>query len=276
MTVKALVIGSSHVGCLRGAAEGFMADRPEVTLAFYGVMGPNFLPGTIGKDQVFQPRFRAGDSKGRDFAIEVNGTDSIDTTPFDHVLLVGHRFGFDRIAGLLAENDLLEGARTGRPRVIPQALLNDAIRTVAGDAVERFLRKTRGRPGLSVALAPYPATSVVESTRAPDLARICRDFWAHPDAQGFFDAWLGFVESRLADGGHRLLHQPRETVAGPFATIADYASGRRTMSGESTDAETDHRHMNADFGRLVLDDYHRLHLKHPIETGSPAVSDAAE
>lgn len=258
--LRALVIGSSHVGALRGAAPSVEAANPQVAFDFFGVMGPNFLPASIGKDGVFQPRYRGNDVKGREIAMGANGAETVDTTPYAHVLLVGYRFAFDQLAGLLAENDLLEGARTGRARVIPQSLLVDAIDTLTGEAVDRFIRKMRGRSGLCVSLAPYPATSIVDSTRAPDLARTCREFWAHPEAQPLFDDWLAVVRQRLGDAGHHLLEQPAQTVAGPFATHSGYATGRRTMSGDSTEAETDHRHMNVEFGRLVLEAYIKTHL----------------
>lgn len=257
---RALIIGSSHIGALRGAAEGISTACPDLELTFYGVMGPNFLPATISKDKVFHPRFRRKDVGGRDFALKINGADHIDTAPYENVLLVGYRFGFDRIAALLADNDVLEGARTGRPRVIPRGLLTDAIETVAGEQVDTFVKRMRGRKDLSVGLAPYPSTGIVGSTRAPEFGRICCELWGHPDAPGFFTDWLRFVETRLGDAGHRLLHQPAATVAGPFATRPEFASGRRDMSGGAVDAKTDHRHMNAGFGLHVLDAYARRHL----------------
>ncbi|MEM8731804.1 MAG: hypothetical protein AAGF79_17985 [Pseudomonadota bacterium] len=270
---RALVVGSSHIGALRGAAGEMATSYPDLDVQYFGVMGPNFLLATLGKDQLFRPRFRRKDVGGREFALKVNGADHIDTSAFDHVLSVGHRFGFDRMAALLAENDVLEGARSGRARVIPRQLLSEVIETMAGESTDIFIKRMRGRAGLSVALAPYPSTGIVGMTKAPAFARICAALWAHPDAEAFFHDWLRFVDRRLEHAGHRLLPQPAATVAGPFATKPAFAVNRRDMKGGAVAAEADHRHMNAAFGQCVLDAFARQHLgltpNHPF-------SDAAE
>ena len=144
---------------------------------------------------------------------------------------------------------------------------------VAGDAVATFNKRLRGRSDLSVALAPYPSTGIVDSVKAPEFGRICGEFWGHPDAEMFFAEWLALVETRLGDAGHRLLRQPAATTAGPFATRPEFASGRRDMAGGAVDAKTDHRHMNASFGHHVLDAYAREHLGLTPDT---SFADAAE
>ena len=155
---------------------------------------------------------------------------------------------------MLRDHDILEGARSGKPHVMGEALLNEVVdtrtRAQVGDALAR-LGEARG---LTLAMAPYPASSLVSRAGNFEMAAILQDYWQHPEASRVFDRWLGHLREGISAGGHHFLEQPAATVEGPYATKAPFAVG---ASDDNTGqlARDDHRHMNADYGLLMLEEF---------------------
>ncbi|MGB3244829.1 MAG: hypothetical protein WBB25_09850 [Sulfitobacter sp.] len=255
---RVLIIGSSHIGAYKTAAERFGAFYPDIELTFFGLRGPLFLAGRMNKKGLFKAPLR--DEKDRAFVLATNGSLVADAAGFDHVLLVGHRFAFNNVAALLHDHDVLEGVRTGRARVISEAFLQEAVTTLcdtaaaeAAQAIEAF-----GKPAC-FAVAPYPASSLVERGESYALARNLGQFWARPDAAWVFEMWHTAVRSALETRGHQLLIQPDALNAGPYATKPEFANRAATLDGERA-GKSDHRHMNADYGLAMLCAYANTHL----------------
>ena len=255
---RVLIIGSSHVGAYKSAAKRFGALFPDVETAFFGLRGPLFLTGRMNAKGRFKAPFR--DDKDRAFVKATNGTLVAEAAGFDHVLLVGHRFGINNVITLLQSHDILEGVRTGRAHVISKAFLQEAITAIseagvadAAKAVDAF-----GRPA-TFAMAPYPASSIVERRETYELARNLARFWTRPDAASVFGMWYDAVQTALQARGHRLLTQPEALNAGPFATKPEYATRAAALDGALV-GKSDHRHMNSNYGLAMLSTYAIDHL----------------
>lgn len=258
------------MGAYRSAQDAFATHFPEASLAFFAMRGPVFLMGQMDAAGVFHPKFR--DDADRVFTKDVNGAEAVDTSAYDNLLLIGHRFGFNNIASLLEHHDILEGARTGRAHLMGQAMVEDTIIDVTEKAVDSAVASIAAfdRPA-TFAMAPYPARSILERGDDYALARLLRIFWEHPDAAWVFERWLAEVVRALEAKGHRLLAQPEPLCAGPFATKSEFAA-RAAGFGDATLAKTDHRHMNADFGLAMLCAYAENHLglvPHPGDATPP-------
>lgn len=254
---KMLIIGSSHVGAYKNAAKAFSAIYPEVELDFFGVRGPLFLTGRMNKKGVFTPPLKS--EKDRAFVAATNGTHSIDASGYDHLLLVGHRFDFNTTASLLEEHDILEGARTGKARLISRALFDEVLQHSVSVAVKQATAPIApyGRPA-TYAMAPYPASSIIERGEGYELARLLGAFWQRSDAADIVGDWLDAVRKGLSDAGHTLLAQPEALNAAPHATRPEYAARAAALDGAL--GRTDHRHMNADYGLAMLCAYAETHL----------------
>lgn len=247
---RVLVIGSSHVAAYRAAAGAFLAQHPGIELEFFGVRGPLFLGGRVDKACRFRVPLRT--DKDREFVARTNGGTGIDTKGADHLLMVGHRFAFPSFPILLDDHDILEGIRTGRPRLLSEAMLKDTIDTMTGTAVADALRAVaRAECPVTFAPAPYPATSITDRRDSYGPARTLEAFWARPDAEWVFDLWRGSLRRHFAGSGHHLLEQPDSVTAGPYATRPRYAT-RAAVLGQDGAGTPDHRHMNADFGLAML------------------------
>ena len=247
---RLMIIGSSHVGAYKNASDAFALRYPQVTLTFFGVRGPLFLTGKTDDQGRFTPPVRS--KKDRAFVTATNGTLVADTQDADHLLVVGHRFGFLNIATLLEDHDILEGIRTGRPRLLSEALLRDVTQTLTRTAVDKAAAAfATTKTPMTFAMAPYPASSIVERGDDYALARSLRLFWARPDAVWVFDLWRTALRAALADHGHGLLEQPDVLNDGPHATKPEYAALALGLDGDTLQ-KTDHRHMNADYGLAML------------------------
>ncbi len=254
---RVLIIGSSHVGAYKNAAERFGAIYPQVELGFFGVRGPLFLTGKMDASGVFTPPLR--DDKDRDFVAATNGGHSVDASGYDELLLVGHRFDFNAVAALLEHHDILEGARTGRPHVISRRFFEEVLARAITTAVDQATAPIApyGRPA-TYAMAPYPARSITERGEGYELSRLLGAFWQRSDASEIVELWLGAVKEALAAKGHKLLEQPTALNAAPYATRAEYAARAAALDGALV--KTDHRHMNADYGLAMLCTFAETHL----------------
>lgn len=254
---KLLIIGSSHVGAYKNAAEEFATIYPQVELSFFGVRAPLFLTGKMDEAGVFTPPLR--DDKDRDFVAATNGSHTVDASGFDHLLLVGHRFDFNAVATLMEHHDLLDGARTGRPRVISRTFFEEVLAQAVTAAVEQATAPIApyGKP-VTYAMAPYPARSITERGDSYELARLMGTFWQRSDASELVQLWLDAVHAALTAKGHRLLQQPEALNAAPYATRPEYAARAAALDGAL--GKTDHRHMNADYGLAMLCTFAELHL----------------
>lgn len=247
---RILVIGSSHVGAYKNASKAFVAKRPDITLDFFGVRGPLFLSGKMDKRARFSPPIRS--DKDRDFVMATNGALKADTAGADHVLVVGHRFAFPQIATLFEDHDILEGIRTGRPRVLSEAMLREIIESITKEAVDDAAAAfSPCAAPVTFALAPYPASSIVERGSSYALARAMALFWARPDAAWVFELWQDTLRRAVTAHGHQLLDQPDTLNDGPYATKPEFAARPRGLDGDK-EGKVDHRHMNADYGLAML------------------------
>ena len=129
---RVLIIGSSHLGAYKNAAAEFGTLYNDVHVDFFGVRGPLFLTGKMNAKGVFTPPCR--DEKDRAFVTATNGAITVDASGYDHLVMLGHRFSFNSFAALLGDHDILESIRTGRPRLISEAMLMDTITAVTDAA----------------------------------------------------------------------------------------------------------------------------------------------
>jgi len=247
---RVLIIGSSHVGAYKNATPAFAQLYPEVAVDFFGVRGPLFLSGAFDGAGIFTPAFR--NDADRDFVQQTNGQLTADATDADHLVMLGHRFALHPVIGLMEEHDIMGRAQTGRPRLISELFLRDAITALVTEAVDKAASALAPFGACATFVtAPYPATSITQ--RAPDyvLARKLEQFWTHPDAAWVFDLWAEQLRRALGAHGHRLLMQPDMLNAAPYGTKPVYAQRAAHLTQEKQ-MKTDHRHMNADYGLVML------------------------
>ncbi|WP_370402255.1 hypothetical protein [Sulfitobacter sp. JB4-11] len=247
---RVLIIGSSHIGALKNAEGAFADAHPDITVDFFGMRGPAFLKGQMNAEGVFHPH--AKNDADRDLILKANGMAEVATASYDRVVLIGHRFGFNEVAGMLEHHDVLGFDSAGHGQALEPGLLEDVIDTMIDVTFPALMAALApaARP-MIIALAPYPAQSITARAPQMEMARELAAFWAHPAADAVFEMWQTALRSRIAAAGHEWLEQPADTVAGPFATEPRFAKAPGNFDGSAMKA-SDHRHMNAEYGLAVL------------------------
>lgn len=86
---RVLTIVSSHTGAYKNAMSAFSEIHPKVQIDFFGIRGLLFRTRLINDTVAFVPPCR--DYKDRAFVIQTNGSDRVDTTGYDPLVLVDHR-----------------------------------------------------------------------------------------------------------------------------------------------------------------------------------------
>lgn len=263
---RLLIIGSSHVGALKNAQAQFLSGRPDLQLDFFGLRAPAFLKSRVDEAGVFRPPDK--DEEDRALILEANGVTEISTAEYDHVMLIGYRFGFMEVASLLERHDVLGLPRADRPQTIDMPLVEDMVDTMIGLSLSQVLEALApAKRPFTLCLAPYPSKSIARRAPKMEMARELVAFWDHPAAEQVFDLWYTRLRIQIDSAGHTLLEQPYRTVAGPFATKPMFARTPENFDGSAM-PRTDHRHMNADFGLTVLTTFART-LKTQARLSAP-------
>lgn len=264
---KLLIIGSSHVGALKNAQAQFLSGRPDMQLDFFGLRAPAFLKSQVDEMGVFRPPDK--DEEDRALILKANGVTEISTADYDHVMLIGYRFGFMEVASLLERHDILGLTGAGHPGTIDLPLVEDMVDAMIRISLSEVLDGLApANRAFTLCLAPYPSKSIAVRAPKMEMARELVAFWDHPAAERVFDIWYTRLRAQIEDAGHILLEQPYRTVAGPFATKPMFARAPENFDGTAMKG-TDHRHMNADFGLTVLTTFARM-LKNTSEAARPA------
>jgi hypothetical protein len=238
-----------------------------VDVSYFAVPGPTFRKGSVTESGAFE--LKTGPSAAHDLTTRINdGQTSCDLNGYERILCVGHRPGFLAVAAALAAHDLLGGTRTGKMGRVSR----EYLRAMAREQMTGFVDEIKKRYGQShpftFTLAPYPSAGIVERIGTYESAQAIADYMKHPDTARIFADWLAIYEELMTGAGYDVMHQPDVTVAGPCTTKQIYATGGVHGDGSRIGWE-DHRHMNGDFGYVMLSEFIRTKLN--IE---PAVSAA--
>lgn len=253
---RILILGSSHAGALKRADAAFRARHPGIETDFFVVKAPMLLRGRV-ESGVFRP-LEHDDAEAETYRA-LNGRSEVDLTGYDKVLVIGFRARPTDIAELFETHAILGDPADLRPFRVSPGLVEDWLRRLAADWAANLRARFGDAPGCVFTVGPYPAESLVERADDLGMAARFRAFRDCPQAQGWFDLWAAAIAAEAAAAGYGHLAQPEDTTAGPFATRAEFAVGGINPSGDAM-GQTDHRHMNADFGLRLLEAFARRYL----------------
>jgi len=105
---------------------------------------------------------------------------------------------------------------------------------------------------VAITMAPYSIRTNAEGSPAPqpELALLLGD----PNAAKAERIYEEIIIQKAKEFGFEILMQLDETRDGPFMTVSDYGRDARRFSNTEKTVD-DGRHMNSDYGKLVLDQY---------------------
>ena len=257
---KVLILGSSDVGALRRADAAFRDRFADIDTDYFAVKAPMLRRGKA-EGAVFHPFVHNDDE--RDLLQTLNGRTEADLSQYDKTLVVGFRSHPLDINALFETHALLGSGADERPYRASSGFAADWLERIAADWAGDIAARFGNAPACVFTVGPFPAASLGERAGESEMAARFQTFRDNPHAESLFGIWAAAVERAIAREGFGYLPQPPETLDGPYATRSEYAQGGSAADGEPMD-QSDHRHMNAEFGLLMLERFAIQHLdQHP-------------
>ncbi|MES2996857.1 MAG: hypothetical protein V4733_08610 [Verrucomicrobiota bacterium] len=234
-----------------------MTERQDHRVTFFGAPGNRFenlvrcddrlFPGTSGLKQMMETTS--------------GGINHIAPFDYDRFVLVGLDFNVQKLAVIFRDYHLLE-VPVEKNSPISTACLQQALLDSLGDTlaikITRMLKEIIGdQIVIQLIPEPLPSESALELKAFSYFKRLknanCLEFVNR--------LYYESSETVAIREGVQLIHQPPHTVSGPCFTDARYTIGatkgdirllRDTTSGQHT--EDNYRHMNDEFGALLLNE----------------------
>jgi hypothetical protein len=224
MTTPARIclIGNSHLACLKLAWDQCRDRFPGYDVSFFGARGHRMIHMEREGDHLVSRRPAV-----RESLVVTGGAESIDTTQFDGFGLCGLSLLFPQLDRRLSS-------------AVRGAVLRQMFEQSIAAHILGLLRQVTDRP---VLVTGVPLTSAEN----PDLG--------DDETLADYGDMIGDIEALVAAAGGRFLPQPAVTREGRFGTRPLYSKGSVRMdlgAGLEEHPDTDHKHMNAAFGELVL------------------------
>ncbi len=255
---RVAIVGSSHVGAIRQASPRIEVEFPGHQFTYFALPGAPFRRMQVDADGTL--RIGAATEAEKKLSRRVNGDIHLDLRPFDHVWVIGNRYGFGRIMRLFLEHDVLDWAPTGRDRTMSLAFGTRVLETLVEEACARIEGRFGRDPRLVLTPGPYFSESALEKGEGFD--RWMSKIFIHPHAATIEAKFEAAIRDRLDARGMALLMQPPQTRALHLATRAEYIRDARDF-GNLDRRLTDLHHMNAEFGYQLFRAFAELHLAKP-------------
>jgi len=266
--MRVAIIGNSHVAMLKHASD---ADPPAGWTPVYFAAPHRMMAGLApGPDGAV---LRPGDARlARHLAATSGGLREIDLAAHDAFVCVGLTVKVQTAQDLFAdyqpERVRVSAAAQPISEAAFAAAVADRYATTPAPRLLRALART-GKPVCFVP-SPFPNESLLDDpsrawcATAPGMAALnwmnglCRGIWG---------------QARLSCGA-RVLDQPPATVGPSGLTLRRFHDGARGMAGQDY-AGRDANHMNALFGRIVLDQIGAALATWPGDGGAGEAGDTA-
>lgn len=254
MSVKIAIIGTSHISSIVMAWRQISTDFPALEPTFFAAPGKNFRRLQINTNKRFGIIDRSLFAPTEIKLLENTfGSAAIDLDEFDAVIHVGHNTLETELASLIAEFSI-DGLRENPEQPL---LSKDAYQYFTEALAEEAVLPENWRNWASPRLYVLPAPRVAEScsvSRSSDYAvwrALLSDAESKPVA-GLFQAYADLVRDRFAAHGIQTFAVPEGILAPSGLSHAKFTKDAlRLLDGHSYPSG-DHKHMNADYGLIVL------------------------
>lgn len=246
--MKLLVIGNSHAGMLRHAAEGAGTQGPELIFMAREGTGPLSL----------RPRgsvLAASHKELREALTRLGMPHSVDLQEVDAVILIGMSASVFQLGAMLSRHDVWgwSEADEGRPLLSEPALLAGLRASIEDSLAYRLaIRVRRARRDLPILIVPqpYPSEAILGSEGRFGGIRRLKYRGTGARAAEALDAAHAGVFGQMRDV-HLVPRPPEAVVHGCFSHL-DFMrdAGRLSLAGRQPDEDI--LHANRRYGAEVL------------------------
>ncbi len=239
--MKVAIVGNSHLGCLNQALEsGSVPVEENIDLVFWGAAGTDFPLIRYEQGILKSPRPR--------YSLLVSGGryDDLPVRDFDVIVFYASQIDPFRFARRLAP--LFEPGRGFSAAFERQALAESLGNWWSGLPVASLIGNI-GREFPETRLLVYPT---------PYWSPNCGLFPESYQRQLMMETIAkvtNHAAQRIAEHGGEFRRQPLETIEAGIFTRMDLSKGSiKNVSGGVPHDDTDHVHMNRDYGLIVIHD----------------------
>jgi hypothetical protein len=246
------VIGNSHVAALKMGWDIIEQDYPHLDIVFFASVGKATQDREL-KGKVFG--FLGPKPSPHEIIFGNHTERSINLAEFDHVLRAYEPRKESLLSGVL-EDTVVDGwPKDGREHHMSLSAFEALVEHTAKHQLSSPSWRNWSTPKLTSCPAPYPDERCVNHERPARIAR-WRVLAKRPDEL----LWLRemYVEKHRAWAAKHnidLLMQPEETIAENGLTKTFYSEGSFSMDANEMETKEEHVHMNAEFGKLMLENY---------------------
>lgn len=239
MTTRVALIGNSHASALGAAAARLDAAYPDLDFSHFALPRHGFQRAHMDDYGVLH----ADTDNRRDeaFIIKLNGSASIDLTPFDHIVVAGIGFNRRTLFAATEAYDILDLTLTGKEHTISLAHLQTLIDSRVRGNLLRTLEILGEDARITLLQAPYETEQIL--TVPDQLLEAAR----HPDAQYLMDMFETLIKGAIADSPYQVVTPPHALLAAPFLTKAQYNRAADIDAAQGR-GKADFTHMNSDYG----------------------------
>lgn len=252
--MEVAILSNSHVAMLKMATDGMgLSWKPTYFAAPAARMGGlQYDPGSHSL------------SARRGILLESikktsGGLERINLTHFDALILAGLTLKTQTALELFRHFQPLGLRVDDSVRLISEMAFRTALREMYDTTSAAKLLKLCAHSGKPIYLVPSPLPS--------ELLLVRKAYrWGATQAGIRALSWINGLCSNIwadmaADAGAKLVTQPAHTIGKFQLTKAIYSRGAQTMQAEDY-AEADTDHMNAEFGRLILEQIDKAFSAH--------------
>jgi hypothetical protein len=246
------IVGNSHVAALKMGWDLIENNYQHLDIVFFASVGKAAQDREL-KGKVFG--FLKPKPAPNETIFGNHSERSIDLAKFDHVLRVAEPKK-ESLLSVVLENTVVDGwPKDGREHHMSQTVFESLVEYTAQKQIVSTDWRNWSSPKVTICPAPYPDERCVNHERPARIAR-WRVLAKRPDEM----LWLRkmYVEKHRAwteKYNIGLLMQPEETIAKNGLTKKSYSEGSFRMDANEMETNEEHIHMNAEFGKLMLEKY---------------------
>lgn len=250
--MKIAIIGHSHVAALKRAAD-LGAPPPGVSLRFFGSSG-----SVRPQLRLEGNRIVSGSRPTRQSYLLTAGIDHIDLDAFDAFAMIGFTFEIRAFLNIFRAHTRYEHAEFApamqiASRAALETVMADILAAAPGWDLGRAIRERTAKPVLMVP-SPCPSEDILKRR---SFRRFARTFDG-PYPALVYEEFRTRAQAIADRGGFIYVPHAAELLARPALTKPEYGIGSGdvgwTPDSQGPKRRADEWHMNADYGRLVLDD----------------------
>lgn len=252
---RLLITGNSNVGALKLGWDHIAPQwQDRVALDFFAMPERYFSTFDFADDNRFGAvRPDPEEPQTEAFTQDFNGRTTVSLDEYDHVLVAGHKFQFMSFMQSVRRFDIEDLLEWGGNHLMSAACFEAFARGFIGSLLPPAGWFTQRRTAVSFIAQPRPSAEIADPAVNPKVPMPYTLIQEQPGVLGplrdLYEDWTGDI---FRQGGVGFIRQPADTLTKEGLTEPRFARDALRLTEDRFYEETNFRHMNRDFGTIML------------------------